>query len=266
MRLVAFWRFAVERFPAWATVPIAALLFAAPASFGHPGPIEAAEGSLATFLGLLCLRIADDLEDLETDRVLHPERGLPSGRIDAARLREAGLALGVVLVALEFSSLWRLAFFLGSCAFYRAWYAAWRPRLHRVARPFLSNLVFPCAVLHGAGPVGWRAAVPLALFAWLAVVSHEFAHNVPGYAALLGARGTAVLSAALFAAAAFTAVLIWLDLGRPGPFGLALAAAAGGLGFFQVRMLREPGPRHSRALYRAGILFGLAPAVGVLLR
>ena len=158
MRLVAIWRFGVERFPAWATVPIAALLFAAPASFGHSGPIEAAEGSLATFLGLLCLRIADDLEDLETDRVLHPERGLPSGRIDAARLREAGLALGVALVALESSSLWRLAFFLGSCAFYRAWYAAWRPRFHRVARPFLSNLVFPLAVLHGAGPVGWRVA------------------------------------------------------------------------------------------------------------
>ena len=265
MRLVVLWRFTNERFAPWVTVPIAGLLYPASARLWRPGPLEAAAGALATLLGLLCLRIADDLADLGIDRGLHPERGLPSGRIDAAQLRRAGLLLGATLVALESSSLWRLAFFLGGSAFYRVWYAAFRSRVHRVARPFLSNLVFPCAVLHGAGPVGWRAAIGLALFAWLAAVSHEFAHNVDGYAALLGARGTAILSSALFAAAAIAAASIWLDLGRPAPFGVVLAAAAGGLGFLQARLMREPGPRHARALYRAGILFGLAPAVGILL-
>ena len=275
-RLVALRRFVGERFPPWVSVPTAALLYAAPASLGSPGRLEAAEGALATFLGLLCLRIADDLEDLEVDRRVHPRRGLPSGRIDPARLRDAGLALGGLLVALESPSGWRLAFFIGACAFYRAWYAVWRMRVHAVARPFFSNLVFPCAVLHGAGPVAWRAVVLLALFAWLAAVAHEFAHNVrsmeeepswgPGYARALGAAGTAILSVALFTAAALAAVLLWLQLGRPCPLGMALAGAIGGLGFFLVRLLREPGPRRSRDLYQAGILFGLAPAVGMLLR
>ena len=273
--LVALRRFVGERFPPWVTVPMAALLYAAPASLGRPGRLEAAEGALATFLGLLCLRIADDLEDLEADRRVHPRRGLPSGWIDPARLREASLALGAALVVLESSSGWRLAFFLGACAFYRAWYAVWRGRVHAVARPFFSNLVFPGAVLHGAGPVAWRAAVLLALFAWLAAVAHEFAHNVrseeepsgdPGYARALGAAGTAVLAVALFAAAALAAVLLWLELGQPSSLGMALAGAVGGLAFFLVRLLREPGPQQSRALYRAGILFGLAPAVGLLLR
>lgn len=273
--LVALRRFAAERFPPRATAPMAALLYAAPASLGHPGEVEAAEGVLATFLGLLCLRIADDLEDLGHDRVFHPRRGLSSGRIDPARLRDANLALAGALIVLESSSAWRLAFFLGACGFYRAWYASGKARVHAVARPFLSNLVFPCVVLQGAGPAAWRASVPLALYAWLAAVAHEFAHNVrsveedassgPGYARALGTRGTAVLSAILFTAATLTALVLWQILGRPHAFGVAVAAAGAGLWFFLVRLLREPEGRHAGALYRAGILFGLAPAMGLLL-
>jgi 4-hydroxybenzoate polyprenyltransferase len=276
LSVLALRRFAGERFPPLATIPIAALLYAAPASLGCPAPLEAAVGALATALGLLCLRIADDLEDLETDRALHPRRGLSCGRIDPVRLRDANLALGVALVALEANSVWRLAFFLGTCGFYRAWYALGKASVHAVARPFFSNLVFPCAVLHGAGPVVWRAAIPLAVYSWLAAVAHEFAHNVrsveeelssgPGYAHALGARGTAVLSVALFAAAGLAAMLLWLGLGRPRSFGVALVAGLGGLAFFLARLLHEPGPRQSRALYRAGIVFGLAPALGLLLR
>ena len=267
--------FAAERFPPWATAPMAALLYAAPASLGHPEPLEAVEGALATFLGLLCLRIADDLEDLGHDRVFHPRRGLCSGRIDPARLRDGNLALAAALVVLESGSVWRLTIFLGACAFYGAWYAAGKARVHAVARPFLSNLVFPCAVLHGAGPAAWRASVPLALYAWLVAVAHEFAHNVqsveedtdsgPGYARALGTRGTAVLSTALFAAATLAALLLWQVLGMPRGFGVVIAAAGAGLGYFLARLLREPGARHARALYRAGILFGLAPALALLL-
>ena len=273
--LVALRRFAAERFRPWATAPLAALLYAAPASLGRPSPLEAAAGAVATFLGLLSLRIADDLEDLGHDRVFHPRRGLCSGRIDPARLRDANLALASALVVLESSSHWRLAFLAGACAFYAAWYAYGKARVHTVARPFLTNLVFPCAVLHGAGPAAWRAAVPLALYAWLVAVAHEFAHNVrsveedtrsgPGYARVLGTRGTAVLSAALFTAATLAVLFLWQILARPRAFGLVIAVAGAGLGFFLARLLREPGARHARALYRAGILFGLAPALGLLL-
>jgi 4-hydroxybenzoate polyprenyltransferase len=274
--LAALRRFAGERFAPWATVPIAALLYAAPASLGQPAALEMAEGALATFLGLLCLRIADDLGDLERDRVLHPQRGLSSGRIDPAGLLDANLALGTVLVALESTSTWRLAFSLGACAFYRAWFSGWRARVHSVARPFLSNLVFPCAVFHGAGPGAWRPAVLLALYAWLAAVAHEFAHNVrspeeepplgPGYARALGAEGTAVLSLALFAMAALVAALLWLALGRPRSLGGALVAAATGAGYFLARLRRDPGPQPARSIYRAGIVFALVPALGLILR
>jgi 4-hydroxybenzoate polyprenyltransferase len=274
--LAALRRFASERFPPWATFPIAALLYAAPASLGHPVTLEAVGGALATFLGLLCLRIADDLADLERDRVLHPERGLSSGRIDPARLLDANLALGTMLVALESPSTWRLAFSLGACAFYCAWFSSWRARVHPVVRPFLSNLVFPCAVFHGAGPGAWRPAVLLALYAWLAAVAHEFAHNVrspeeeprlgPGYAHALGAKGTAVLSLALFAAAALVVALLWLALGRPRSLGGALVATVAGAGYLLARLLRDPGPQPARSLYRAGIVLALAPALGLILR
>jgi 4-hydroxybenzoate polyprenyltransferase len=267
-------RFVGERFPPWATVPIAALIYAAPASLGRPAPLEAAGGALATFLGLLCLRIADDLADRERDRAIHPDRGLCSGDIDPARLRDASLALGAALLALESTSCWRLVFFLGACAFYRAWLSPWRARVHAVARPFFSNLVFPCAVFHAAGPGAWRPAILLALYAWLAAVAHEFAHNVrtpeeegplgPGYARALGAGGTAVLGAALFATAALAAALLWLVLDRPAAFGGALAGAAAGLSLFLCRLLRERGPASARSVYRAGIVFALVPALGLL--
>jgi hypothetical protein len=268
-------RFVAERFPPRATVPIAGLLYAAPASLAHPGPLDATVGALATALGLLCLRIADDLEDLERDRVLHPGRGLVSGRIDPASLRDANLTLGAMLIVLESSSLWRLVFCLGGLAFYRAWFR-WRPRVHVVARPFFSNLVFPAAVLHGAGLAGWRLALPLALQAWFTAVAHEFAHNVrsaeeesplgPGYARALGARGTVAVSVVLFAAATLAAGVLWVRLGQPRTFLLVLLASSAGLGVFLVRLAFEPGPRQSRSLYRVGILFGLMPAAGLLLR
>jgi 4-hydroxybenzoate polyprenyltransferase len=231
-------------------------------------------GALATFLGLLCLRIADDLADVDRDRALHPERGLSSGRVDPARLLRANVLLGAALVVLESTSGWRLGFALAGCAFYRAWFARWRAQLPPVARPFLSNAVFPLAVLHGAGSGAWRPALLLGLFAWLAAVAHELAHNVrspeedgplgPGYARVLGARGTAVLGTALFTTATLVAVLLWLVLGRPWAFGGALVMAAAGMAVFLARLLRDRGSVSARTLYRAGIVFALVPALGLL--
>jgi len=273
MAVVDLRRFARERFAPRATVPLGMLLYAAPASLGRPAPAEAAAGALATWLGLLCLRIADDLADLERDRALHPERGLSSGAIDPVRLRDANLGLAMALLVLESTSMWRLVFFTGACVHSAAWFS-WRERVHPVVRPFLSNLVFPCAVLHGAGPGAWRSAILLALYAWLAAAGHEFAHNVrppeeegplaPGYARALGARGTAVLGTALFAGAALAAATLWLVLGRPFAFGGALVAATAGLSIFLRRLLRDRGPVSARSVYRAGIVFALVPALGLL--
>src|SRR5262249_7481663 len=144
--LIDLRRFIRERFPPWATVPLGALLYAAPASLGRPPIFEVAAGGLATWFGLLCLRVADDLTDLERDRALHPRRGLPSGAIDPVQLRDANLGLATALLALESTSIWRLTFFVGACAHYRVWFSSGRGRVHPVVRPFISNLVFPLAV------------------------------------------------------------------------------------------------------------------------
>ncbi|HTO96760.1 MAG TPA: hypothetical protein VMK66_06915, partial [Myxococcales bacterium] len=206
-------------------------------------------------------------------RALHPERGLSAGAIDPGRLRKVNLGLAAALLALESTSTWRLAFFVGAGAHCLGW-LSWRQRVHPVARPFLSNLVFPCVVLHAAGPGAWRPAILLAVYAWLAAVAHEFAHNVrspeeegplgPGYARTLGAGGTAVLGAALFATAALAGALLWLMLDRPVVFGGALVGAAAGLSLFLRRLLRDRAPASGRSVYRAGIVFALVPALGLL--
>jgi len=86
----------------------------------------------------------------------------------------------------------------------------------------------------------------------------------PGYVRVLGVRGTAILALVLFAAGALAGGALWGILGCPRALGLALAAAAVGLGTFLSRLLVAPGPDASRALYRAGILFGLVPPLGLL--
>lgn len=52
-------------------------------------------GALTLFLFLLFLRISDELKDLETDRVLFPERLVPSGKVHVSDLK-ALMALAIV--------------------------------------------------------------------------------------------------------------------------------------------------------------------------
>ena len=176
LSLVALRRVPGERFPPWATVPLGALLYAAPASLAEPAPARAGKGR------------AGDVSRPS----LSPHRRRPHGpgtrssappaarallRSNRPRRGSATPTWGWRWRSSPSSRrrVWRLAFFVGACAHYRAWFSYGRERVHPVARPFLSNLVFPCAVFHGAGPGAWRPAILLALYAWLAAVAHEFA-------------------------------------------------------------------------------------------
>jgi hypothetical protein len=238
--------------------PFTVILFGGPASLSPPSLWTAALGWVSTFLGLLCLRIADDLASLENDKVAHPDRGLPSGRINAGNLRTF-VAAGTIL-------------------FYILYFKSFKKRLPLIIRAPWSNAIFaviPCYV----GLLSPNFVTPqvfLAGVVWLAAVAHEWAHNVhgpdetglglAGYVQAIGSRQSAAVALALFAGAAFFACLAWLTMGRPWVFGMLFVMTSLHVGFLGMRLIRQPEYKNAQPFYIVGFTFLLLPLAGLLLK
>lgn len=268
--IMAFQR---ERFPLFITVPLALILFGAPATLGRLGPATWLGGVFATWLTLFCLRMADDLADLELDRRYQPQRGLAAGRI-----QPRSLALGL---AWSWSGLLLLNLALGTgkaalllSIYYTAYFLWGKKHLPLWLRPAASNLIFGLLVLFGPGVGGlaWRPLLALGVMCWLAAIAHEWAHNIrrreepgaPGdYVAHYGPRPAAMVAAALFTAAAASGLLAWFFLGQPLGFGLGLLFSILHLGYLTRRLLQAPERRRARPFYVAGFTFFLVPLLGL---
>lgn len=255
-----------ERCPWPVLLAVAVALVLGPALvLGRRGPAALAIATASVALGLLLLRIADDLADLERDRRLAPRRGLPSGRIDPTALGRT-LWPGLVLLVLlnPGPGLWAV---LAGLGWYRAYYR-FRRRLPATLRPWLVNAVFPLAVLYGAGGAS-VAGLWLAAFVGLAVVGHDYAHEVraPGEegcragspSARWGAGRTALAGIVLYLAASAAGAGAWIALERPALFGIALLAATGGLAPRLWALWRRPAAGSARRLYVAGFVYFLLP-------
>ncbi|MBW1992268.1 MAG: UbiA family prenyltransferase [Deltaproteobacteria bacterium] len=268
-------QFVQERFSLRVTLPLTLILFAGPASLNRPGPGVLLFGWAATFLALLCLRMADDLASLEADRAAHPERGLPAGRIRPVALK-ALVAAGSATLAVVHLNSQAFSLVAGAIIFYLLFYKFLRERLPLTLKPFFSNAVFavlPCyAGLVSGGLL--PAQLFLAAFVWLAAVAHEWAHNVHGpgeaglglaeYAVALGPRASAAAALALFAGAGACGWLAWLKTGRPWAFGVLLGITTVHVGFLGLRLVRRPEYRNARPFYVAGFTFFLLPLAGLM--
>lgn len=258
--------FMAERCPWPVLLAVAGALVLGPGlASGRQGPAALAAATASVALGLLLLRIADDLADLERDRRLAPRRGLPSGRIDPAALGRT-LLPGLVLMVLlnPGPGLWAVLAGLG-------WYAAYyrfRRWLPATLRPWLVNAVFPLAVLYGAGGAS-VASLWLAAFVGFAVVGHDYAHEVraPGEeghrqdsaSARWGAGRAALAGILLYLAASAAGAGAWIALERPPLFGVALLAVTGGLAPRLWALWRRPAAGSARRLYVAGFVYFLLP-------
>lgn len=267
--------FLKERFPPAVTLPLTFVLFAGPASLTFMSWPQALAGWLTVFLGLFCLRMADDLSDLETDRVAHPERVLASGKISEKSLKAfIGLASGVIFL-LNFRGP-ELALVAAAALFYGLYFMGVKKRLPIIWRAFWSNAVFALVPLYvlrlGGGLRGghwWLAA-----FVWLGAVAHEWAHNVrgpgealpgpPGYSELLGPRLSATVALGLFLLAAGCGFMSWWGLGRPPAFGLLLLGTFLKVGHLGGKLLREPSASRARPFYVFGFVFFLLPLAGLV--
>ncbi|MBC9784756.1 UbiA family prenyltransferase [Heliobacterium chlorum] len=124
MNIVEFWNIARPSacFRYAITVVIAAIIERAP-SYSLP-PLF-----LAGFFFVAGIYTLDDIEDVEEDRINHPERPLPSGKLSLSSARSFGyscLLLSVLLTAIMDS--WTALFILVIS------FASAHPRLHRLSQ------------------------------------------------------------------------------------------------------------------------------------
>jgi 4-hydroxybenzoate polyprenyltransferase len=262
--------FFAERFPlhqlvASALLSYFGLYFVTQALYG-PGRLQLTATSaigLFTVVGLMLLmRIFDEFKDVETDRRLFPERPLARGAVEYHDIRVLGIAVFVVLVALNLLQGWAFVFFAAMMLF--AWLTSrWffsKERLiddlvltlitHQPVALFVNAYVVATAVyglkLAGVAP----AALPIAVLAfWFPVLAWETSRKIRArgretdyvtYSKLFGPRRATLLPligmGLYFLSIVFLA--LWLHLGAWAIASLLLIALA--LAVVFIRFLSLP--------------------------
>jgi len=267
--------FTAERAPIGVTLGLALALCAGPWALAGGDSPALLRSVAITFLGLVVLRIADDLHSLAHDRIASPARALPSGRIAPRALRAAAAVLLAValLLGLPWAS---LAF--GLLASYYAGYYALASRLSVALRPPLVNAVF-AAIPIVVGLVGGNAGPPsaslLALFFWLSAVGHDYAHDVHAVgeapageescSAALGPRRTAALGLLCYAGALVAAVCAARQAAaagdQPALFVVSLVALFGYVAYLLARLVVRPSRAAARRLYVSGFACFAVPSL-----
>lgn len=270
------WRFIAERFPLKATFPLTAILAFGPMS---SAPFTITYGIIiftTLFLTLLAVRMADDLASIDTDRITHPERGLPSGRINAAGLTLSMVTIATMVVVLNlFRGHFSVTLFL--VGYYCLYFFA-IGKTPVLIKPFLSNVVFCWMPIYIADTLLGRFSFEyliLGLFAYISAIAHEYAHSVHAedegaaklktYSSLLGSRRSAILSGLMYAAAGTMGFVYWSVAGRPILFILILIVTSVQILYLEIRLIREPATHSARPFYLAGYGFFLFPYLGLIL-
>ncbi len=259
-----------ERFFPPVTIPLAMVLFGAPASLVtlHPGKFIL--GVVTTLLGLLILRISDDIADIDVDTRTCPRRGLVSGRISVSRLRTAACLCWTLLFFCNRT--WPLPGLLFSLTcFYVIFYQS-RKKIPYLVQPLAVNIIFPCIPFYATMLAGQKigsSQVLLALFIWTAVIAHDYAHSVhgpderingvPSFTKSIGATGTALLASSLFMGSVVFGILFWLLSNVTFLFVFALAMTAAHIFFRCLTLVQQPVRSKAKKMYIAGFLFFIIP-------
>lgn len=147
-----------------------------------PGPPLPTHTWVAAPLAALLLsawgNIRNDLADVDLDRIAHPERPLPTGRVKAAHARGvAAVLLVAALVAAYLAAGWPTLLFALANALFLAGYE-WRLKAEGlpgnlvIAILVASTFMFG-AVATGTDPLGWGMAVLLSAMALMANMARE---------------------------------------------------------------------------------------------
>ncbi len=272
--LKALRSFLDERFPLKVGIPVALVLFGAPASLLGLDKLRLGVGLISCFLALLSLRIVDDISDMVLDVVAHPERGLVSGKIPVKRL-EAFVAVSLILILVlnsVFASFWLICF---GASLYLAFYKQ-KKRVPLVLQPFLVNLVFLLIPIYSGllkGESDLKNLLLMGLFVWTGAVAHDFAHSVHGldeavfkvetFSSVLGPKRSARWAIFLYGFSVIFGILFWILADAGSVFVVSLAIMSFIISFQCTRLYFNPKRFMARRLYVSGFLFFLIPLLSL---
>ncbi|MBI4734113.1 MAG: UbiA family prenyltransferase [Rubrobacteridae bacterium] len=297
--------FVKERYPLKVTIPLSCILFFAPFFLGYTKQIHLVDwglfdlkavnispldmkiviaGWFILFMSLLCLRIADDLSDIEKDRKDNKDRALVTGRTSKSSITVfliISLAMIVVMcffIYFQTGSLVGISLAIGTISFYLLFFIKLKKSISILVRSFLSNLFFfllpVCVTTLFSGTMIDNEHIYLGMFIYLAVVAHEWAHNVGAddepvqsgeYSKLIGARKSAVVASILFLLSMLSGWIFWHVSGTPMVFGLLLAGTSCHLLLKCIGLIKHPSCRYARPFYIYGFTFFLIPLIGLLI-
>jgi 4-hydroxybenzoate polyprenyltransferase len=277
MMFVNAWNFIKERYPLQATIPVSLVLFCAPLTLNGYTIYDAVSGWTSTFAALLCLRIADDISDIEKDHIRMPERGLPSGKIDTLKLRRF---LYICLIVIFTINIWpwqKGAMVVAVILFY-FFFFKFKNLVHLVIQSCFINLIFGlisiyvCFLNNGTITLSY---ILIGLFTWLSVVAHDFAHSVhgeneeineiPDFSKIFGPRQSAILSIILYVLATFTGFLFWPISGKPLLFIVFLSATTLQILYLGIKLIKNPVSSKAKVFYIYGFTFFLIPSIGLII-
>ncbi len=258
------WAFIRERYPLQVTIPLVGVLSLAAVypTFGSWKRLLLAVATV--FLGLLALRAADDLVDMESDRQRCPDRGLPSGRIKAEAISRSIWFLWGLILFLNLVSLKALIFIVVLSLYY-LFYFRGKSYLPHDIRPFFSTLIWGVIPLYVGLNLESLSLFHFLMmaFIWSAVVAHEIAHSLDNVQPNRW-QALALRALFLFILSAFWGLAIWQVTGRPFFFGLFLLLTLAVILKLSLALLREPGPSRAKAFYIWGFIFFLLPLAGLI--
>ena len=264
-----------EMFPIPQHAALALLVYLAIAYFGRR--LHGQNSSIVswyTLLGvwsifnlLLILRLMDELKDEDIDRLLFPERPLPSGRVYAKDIRTtlaAAILLYVIAHVAARQAFWTAMVLLGySGLMFKRFFAADLLRKNLLITLATHNPIVPgmlthgfviFAVEHGRAISGlrWSLIIPFIIMLWLPLLAWEWARKIRSpdeetayvtYSRLFGYAGATLMTAVIQTCALCIGLYFWWRFSLSWLY-LAILTSAFGLNVWaQVRFMLHPKPR-----------------------
>lgn len=275
MRLLL--RYSQERCPILVISFIALALFGAGIETESISPALFLKGWLSMVIFLFLIRLSDDLCDLPSDRITHPDRVLCSDDIDLGQINIARVVLAIFLLLLQLPNIPAFAFLLVSLGFCVLFFQ-FKPKLPTLVHVGLLNatlFLFPiyCTVLL-IGTIG-SGQVIFGLFFWLGGFAHDLAHSLVDVKKTkpeqirainrLNQRSLAVLSLVLYVGA--SGLGFWLySIGYTDElFLIVLFVCLLIVLYLEARLIKYPDTSTARPFYAIGFLFFLLPALAHLI-
>ncbi len=236
-------------------------------------------GFLSVALSLLCLRMVDDLSDMESDRLFYPTRPLPSGDAKLEHIK-IFILLSTAIILLSNLIIGGLSLLLISITIFL--YTLYYLLKKRITNLFVSalsvNLIFLIIPLYAAGirenGIG-LLHILLSVFLYSSVTAHEIAHNIKSpedereglktFSILWGGRKAALISCMFFLLSVISGLFISIKGNLHYLYLFIYFLSVVFLSYRYARLIASPVTEISRKFYVEGFLYHLTVFFGIIL-